>query len=353
MAWADEGGRGLPGGSNEVFLEGDALVPREDGLAGADEPVAVADRRRHVGYLVPSRLPLAHATAKPLERLEEERLDVVRLKPPCLSALHILPDAAEPLRIDDLVHKGALLHETLDPGHVHCFVDDAAQPRSNLGLLPVPDSLNQQVAERPPLELELPQNIEHLATQSPTSLFKFPQQRVVDVTFAGLDGHQVPEVTGFGLPDAVDAAEALLDAVRVPRKIVIDHEVRPLEVDALAGGVGGYQDLDFGVVEKSFLGLLALFPAHAPVDRDHRPGPAEQGGDALHDVVQRVPVLGKNHEFLSGRCHRSRQIRPVSGGRFRNATGDGRRSEEFGEEVSELRPFPVLPALPHTLRQRL
>ena len=45
------------------------------------------------------------------------------------------------------------------------------------------------------------------------------------------------------LADAVDAPEPLLDPVRVPRQVVVDHQVRGLEVQALAGRVGGEQDL--------------------------------------------------------------------------------------------------------------
>ena len=41
---------------------------------------------------------------------------------------------------------------------------------------------------------------------------------------------------------AVAAADALLDALRVPGQIVVHHEVAELEVDALGGGFGGDQN---------------------------------------------------------------------------------------------------------------
>ena len=53
------------------------------------------------------------------------------------------------------------------------------------------------------------------------------------------------------LADAVDAAEPLLDAVGVPRQVVVDHQVRGLQVQALPGGVGGQQDLAVGVLVNS------------------------------------------------------------------------------------------------------
>ncbi len=76
------------------------------------------------------------------------------------------------------------------------------------------------------------------------------QKREVDITFAGLVGHQVPEVADLGLADAVNATEALLDAVRVPRQVVVDHQVRALQVDALPGGIGGEENLDLGIVRN-------------------------------------------------------------------------------------------------------
>ena len=74
----------------------------------------------------------------------------------------------------------------------------------------------------------------------------------------------------LGLADAVDAAEALLQAVRVPGQVVVHHQVRALQVDALAGGVGGEQHLHLGVVQEALLRLAPLLAAHAAVDQHHR-----------------------------------------------------------------------------------
>ena len=77
----------------------------------------------------------------------------------------------------------------------------------------------------------------------------------------------------------MDAAEALLDAVRVPRQVVVDHQVRGLEVEAFAGGVGGEQDLAVAVLGELLGDLAALAAAHAAVDRLDGVGPAEQRAD--------------------------------------------------------------------------
>ena len=126
------------------------------------------------------------------------------------------------------------------------------------------------------------------------------QQLAVDVAFARLLGHQVPEVADLGLADAVDAAEPLLEAVRVPGQVVVHHQVRALEVDALAGGVGGQQDLHLGVVPERLLRLHPLLAAHAAVDHDHGLLAAEQRGDAALEIVQRVAVLGEETSFWCG-----------------------------------------------------
>ena len=96
--------------------------------------------------------------------------------------------------------------------------------------------------------------------------FSFSSSVAVDVAFAGFLGDQVPEVADLGLADAVDAAEALLEAVGVPRQVVVDHQVGALEVDALARGVGGEQHLHLRVVRERLLRLHPLLAAHAAVD---------------------------------------------------------------------------------------
>ena len=140
------------------------------------------------------------------------------------------------------------------------------QAGAHLGLVAVADGLDQQFAQRTPLELELAEHVEDLAAERLARLFELLQQPAIDVAFAGLVRHQVPEVADLGLADAVDAAEALLEAVGVPRQVVVDHQVGALEVDALARGVGGEQHLHVGIV-------LERLPAPSPAPR----GPCRRG----------------------------------------------------------------------------
>ena len=59
MARADESSERLPLWRDQLFLECDALVARQHGIARADLPVAVSHRRRDVGDFVAARLALA------------------------------------------------------------------------------------------------------------------------------------------------------------------------------------------------------------------------------------------------------------------------------------------------------
>ena len=113
----------------------------------------------------------------------------------------------------------------------------------DLGLVAVADGLEQQLAQRPVLEGQLAEHVEDLRRRAPRAPRPASRAALVDLALAGLLGDEVPEVADLGLADAVDAAEALLEPVRVPGQVVVDHQVGALEVDALAGGVGGDQDL--------------------------------------------------------------------------------------------------------------
>ena len=113
------------------------------------------------------------------------------------------------------------------------------------------------------------EHVEDLAAERLARLLELLEQASIDVALAGLVGHQVPQVADLGLADAVDAAEALLDAVRVPRQVVVHHQVGALQVDALAGGVGGEQHLHLGVLREASCAFAALLAARCRRGCDH------------------------------------------------------------------------------------
>jgi len=130
-------------------------------------------------------------------------------------------------------------------------------------------------------------------------LFELVEQGAIHIAFAGLLGHEVPEMADLRLANAVDATEALLQAVGVPWQVVVDHQVGALQVDALARCVGSEQPLHLRVVPARLLGLQALLTAQAAVDKDHRVLAPEQRAHAGVEIAQRVAVLGENDELLA------------------------------------------------------
>src|SRR5690606_8808620 len=351
---ADEGREGLARRRDQILLVGDPLVALEDRLADPDHPVAVPDQGGDVPDLVAPRLALAHRPPEPLKGLEEERLDVMRLQPPRLGALHLLPDPLDPGDVHGLRYVGAVLEEFLELLPVDRGLDGAVEPGADLGEFAVADRLDQEVAERLPLELQLPEDIEDLPAEGAPGLLELLEEPEVDITLPRLLGDEVPEVADLRLADTVDAAEALLQPVRVPGEVVVDHQVRALEVDPLAGGVGREEDLDLRVVSERLLGLEPIFAPHPAMDHDDRLLPAEEGGDPLVEVVQRVPVLGEDHQLLPRRwLGRGDSGAPVRRPRLGDAVRDRDGGEDLTEEGGEFAPLLVLAATPDLLRERL
>ena len=113
----------------------------------------------------------------------------------------------------------------LKPRPVHGSGNRQIQPLANLWLLSVANGLDQQIAERTPLELELAEHVENLATGRGASLVELLEQCPVDVALAGFLGDEVPEVADLRMADAVNPPEALLQPVRVPGQVVVDHQM--------------------------------------------------------------------------------------------------------------------------------
>ena len=157
-------------------------------------------------------------------------------------------------------------------GAVYAVFDGAGKACSYLRLIPVSDGLDQEFAERPSLELQLAEYVEHLPTERLPRLIELFQQPAVDVTLSSLLGHEVPKVTDLGLADAMDPSKSLLDPVRIPWQVVVHHQMGALQVDALACCVGREQYLNFGVVLKGLLCLHPLLATHAdgePLAHEH------------------------------------------------------------------------------------
>ena len=138
----------------------------------------------------------------------------------------------------------------------------------------------------------------------------------------------------------MDAAEALLQPVRVPRQVVVHHQVGALQVDPLACRVGGQEDLHAGIVTERLLRLAALLAAQAAVDHHDRLLAPEHRADAPAQIRQRVAMLGEDDQLL-----RMSRLR----GRGRRAIG----GQDLPEQPGELPPLGVRAAAPHSERELL
>ena len=120
-------------------------------------------------------------------------------------------------------------------------------------------------------------------------------------------------------------------------RIVVDHEVSALEVDALAGGIGGEQDLDRDVMEEALLGLAAVLAPHPAVDDRHGLAAPEQlVGDVVIEVAQSVAVLGKDDDLLARRRLGQDNLARIEGcsrlgGPGRNTGGHQNMLKELGQ----------------------
>src|SRR5690242_2861763 len=91
-----------------------------------------------------------------------------------------------------------------------------------------------------------------------------------NVSFSCFDCDEIPEVAALGLANTMDAAKPLLDAIGIPRQVVIDHKMRAaVQVNAFAGSIGRDQNQNFGVLFERFLNLATALARSLTVDGDN------------------------------------------------------------------------------------
>ena len=255
-------------------------------------------RARHAGDLEAAGLAPVDAPAQVLEGLAEEALDVVGLEALGVRPLHLLADRLDLGEGQGLLGQRAALEQIQEVGVAGGVVDHLQEARLDLRLLAVADRLDQEVAQGLLLE-QLAEDVVDPAAERLARRLELLQEAGVDVALAGLVRDQVPEVADLGLADAVDAAEALLEAVRVPGQVVVDHQVGALEVDAFAGGIVRDHDQDRRVVQEGADRGLARLAGDAAVDLDHGLGAAEAGADLVGEVGERVARLGEDDQLAA------------------------------------------------------
>ena len=201
------------------------------------------------------------------------------------------------MRVHALRRELALGDQLLDRVHVDSAVHLAEELRLLFRPIAVADRIDQKIAQGMALE-QFAENVVDLAAERRARLFQLLKQAAIDLAFARVGRAQVPEVADFRLTDAVDAAEALFNSVRIPRQVIVDHEVRAaLKVHAFAGGVVRDHHADDRVgIEGGDRGAPG-FSCDAAVNHDHGSRVAKPGDNLLLQVFERVLGLGEDQDF--------------------------------------------------------
>ena len=105
-----------------------------------------------------------------------------------------------------------------------------------------------------PLHLGGGQDLSHhvedrVVVQGITDLLELVQESLEYPPLDGVGGDEVEDQAVKLLAIPVDAPHPLFQAVGVPGDVVVEEDVAALEVDALAGRLGGHQDLDVPLTE--------------------------------------------------------------------------------------------------------
>jgi hypothetical protein len=133
-------------------------------------------------------------------------------------------------------------------------------------------------------------------------LLQLLKQPLQDMALNRVARDEIENEAVLALAVAVDASHPLLQAVRIPRDVIIEEDVADLKVDALASRFGCDQNLDRALPELLFrmqacAGLVAGTRLHAAVDAAEAKTPGLQ---SVHEVVQRVLELGEQEQALLG-----------------------------------------------------
>ena len=256
------------------------------------------------------------------------------LQPPGRRPLHLLAHPLDGHGVEPFAGELVAGDEAVDVVDVDGAVDRPEQAFAHVRPFAVADRLHEELAQRPRLE-QLAEDVVDPAPQRLPGRLELLQQPPVNRAFPRLARHQVPEVTDLGLTDPVDPAETLLQAVGVPRQVVVDHEMgAALEVYALPRRIVGKEESNRGIVVEGGNRGPSPIARHASVDdRDafRLPGSVT---NAPREVLERVARLGEDDDLPA-----DVPPRVVHHG--------------LGENAVELAPLGVLSRAPERLRHQL
>ena len=314
MAGREEVGVGRPLDLGAVLVESDARVAFEQRRAATGLSAAIPHRQRHPVDLVPAGLALGQPSTQLREGGVEEGVDVVGLDASQRGLVHLPPDAVDVGVADGVGREHRIRDGGAHPcGHVG--LDDLVEPGPHVGTVAVADGVQQELPELAAGE-HLAEHVVDLPVEGLAHLLDLLEQPQVHLGLAGVVGHEVPHVADLGLPYAVHPSEALLYAVRVPRQVVVHHQVSLLEVDALARRVGGHQHQDVRILGEPVLHRPALVSPGAARNVHDGAVAAEERPQPVDQVVESIAVLCE-HDQLAAVAGRREHL-----GRLRQGFGE-------------------------------
>ena len=205
--------------------------------------------------------------------------------------------AATVARVHAFAGQLAFADQGFDAGPIDRSIHHLEQASTHVRPFAIADGFHQRIAQRGGFQ-QFAQHVVNPAAECAAGLFQLLQQPAIHLAFARAGRYQVPQMADFGLADAMDAAESLLQPVRVPRQIIVDHQVgTALQVHALARGVVGNQHAHGGIVVEGGDEGAAPVARHTAMDADHRFITSEAAADFAREVLQGVTRFGEDDQL--------------------------------------------------------
>ena len=198
-------------------------------------------------------------------------------------------------------HRG--LRHTVD---VRVPFVDPFHPGSVKGLLDPLDCpplalLVCRAGHEPGQRLALEQAADHIEHLVGGELFpnrlELVQKHPQNPPLAGAARNEIEDPDFGPLAVAVNPAHPLLQPRRVPGDVVVDHQPAELQVDALAGRIGGDHVARTVRPPEGLHLTVPLPPVHAAVDLC-RVAPVAKPFQAPHQVIHGVPVFAEDEPLL-------------------------------------------------------
>src|SRR5207248_3201787 len=131
---------------DELLLEGDPLVPPQEGSAETDLTVTPTQFGGHMCDLEAARFALTYGSAEQGERFEEERADEVGLELAGFGPLHLVTNALDVVGGHEVADERPLVDD-LAQRLTDSGVDHSLEPRPYQRLIAVTNRFDQEIAK--------------------------------------------------------------------------------------------------------------------------------------------------------------------------------------------------------------